>query len=277
MEMDMELTYLGTNALFFNKADTHILVDPHFTRPGLPRLLGKIDPDTKIITAGLTELAIKHLDGVLLTHTHYDHALDAVQVLSLTGGKLYGSKSAVNLGIGGGLGQAQCEQVTPNQVNTIGAFQVIFHPAQHISFTAPLGWLMPKKRQINQPLKTPTWFWNYPSGAVHAIQIDRILIFGSAGFNPGAYRDLGIDAVVLGVGGLDFKPDSYLQQLYQEAVLLSGAKVVYISHWDNFFKPVERGLHPLFFSRRSIKRVTELGKHHGQHVKLLEYGTTITV
>lgn len=273
----MNITYLGTNTLLITQGDTTLLVDPHFSRPGIINLLGKIRPQPQVVAEQLARLGIHAVDGVLLTHTHYDHALDATEVLRQAGGTLYGSESAIHLAQGASLGAKTGMQVVPRQIYQIGAFQVCFHPARHVDFPAPMGWLMSAERRITRPLYPPTWLWNYQCGAVYAIQVDRTLIFGSAGFEPGAYRGLAVESVVLGVGGLDLQPQAYLQALYSQAVLDPGARQVFLSHWDNFFGPLEKKPKPMRLARRSISRINTLGAQHGQTVRQLEYGQTFTM
>ncbi len=271
----MNITYLGTNTLLITQGDTTLLVDPHFSRPTMLSLLGKIRPDPARIASGLTRSGINRLDGILLTHTHYDHALDATEVLRQAGGTLYGSESAIHLVQGAGLGVKTGVQVVPRQIYQIGSLQVCFHPARHVNFPAPMGWLMPAEGRITRPLRPPTWLWNYQCGAVYAIQVDRTLIFGSAGFEPGAYRGLAVESVVLGVGGLDLQPQSYLQALYSQAVLDPGARQVFLSHWDNFFDPLEKNSQPMRLAKRSISQITALGARYGHTVQVLELAHTI--
>lgn len=271
------MTYLGTNTLLFRKGSSSLLVDPHFTRPGVLRLLGRIRPDPETIAEGLLKVGINRLDGVLLTHTHYDHALDAAEVTRQTGGRVYGSASALNLVRGAALDETYGVRVIPGHVYKIGEFRVSFHPSRHMTFPAPLDWLMRPKGKITHPIRPPTWFWNYQCGAVYAIQVDHTLIFGSAGFETGAYWGFEIDTVILGIGGLDMKPQSYLQQFYQEAVLLPGAKQVFLSHWDNFFGPIVGDAHPHILARRSWDRVTALGAQHGHIIRQLEYDKTCSI
>lgn len=273
----MELTYLGTNALLFKKGGSTLLVDPHFTRPGMLRLLGKIQPDASAVTTGLAGAGVKHLDGILLTHTHYDHALDTPEVLRQAGGVLYGSESALHLAQGAGLSEAHCVQVTPGEVYPIGAFNVSFHPSRHIAFPAPIGWLIPQTGAITRPLHLPAWFWEFQCGSVFAIRVDHTLIFGSAGFEPDAYQNMELNSVVLGIGGLDSMPEQYVSQLFREAVLLPGAKHVFLSHWDNFFRPLGTTLKAHILARRSIEMVRSLGVRYGQTVHLLAYGHTFTI
>lgn len=239
--------------------------------------MGKIRPNRETIKAAFARAGIGCVDGVLLTHTHYDHALDAATVLDHAGGGLFGSSSAMNLARGEGLAEERCVVVIPDRPYLIGAFKVIFHTSQHIPFPAPFGWLMPKGGKIRKPLGLPTWFWNYQCGQVYAIQVEQTLILGSAGFIPGAFCDVAVHSAVLGVGGLDTKPIAYLRRFYQESVLLTGAKQVYVSHWDNFFKPVSQDLRPHGLARHSIDRIRALGAHHGQTVKRLSIGETIVI
>ncbi len=267
----MELTYLGTNALLIKKSGSTIMIDPHFTRARLPGLLRKIRPDPRAITAGLAGSGVQRLDGILLTHTHYDHALDAAEVHRQVGGVLYGCESPINLVNPTGSENQRCVQITPGTAYQIGAFQVVFHPSRHLPFPALVKWLLPEGSHIARDFKSPAWFWDYRCGRVSAIQVDRTLIFGSAGYAPGAYQNLDIENVLLGIGGLDLQPRAYLEGFYREAVLHSGAKNVFLSHWDNFFKPASRDLRPHFLVRRAIPRIKALGTQHGQSVERLQY------
>lgn len=268
----MKITYLGTNTLLFSKDQTALLIDPHFTRPGLAHLLGKIRPDPEKTAESLARFEIRKVAGILLTHTHYDHALDAVEVIRQVGGNLYGSASAVHLAQGAGLDAEACVQVTPRQPFYVSQFRVCFHPSKHVPFPPPLGWIMPVEGEIRRAFSPPAWFWNYQTGHTFAIQVDQTLVFGSAGFVTDAYQNLDIKTVILGVGGLDLKPPRYIDSLYSETVLAPGARQVFLSHWDNFFRPADQPLRPMRFSRRSLAKISALGARYGQTVHQLEYG-----
>jgi L-ascorbate metabolism protein UlaG (beta-lactamase superfamily) len=270
----MDLTYLGTNTLLLTKSGSSLLIDPHFTRSSLLSLLGKIQPDPMAVEVGLANIAC--LDAVLLTHTHYDHALDAAEVLHQAGGRCFSSESGANLIRGYPLDESFYMPVTPGAEYSVGAFQIRFHPSRHITFPPPIGWMLPKTGQISQPLQPPAWFWQYQCGTVYAIQVDSMLFFGSAGFKPGVYQDVNVACVVMGIGGLDLLPMAYLDRLYRQTVLATGAKRVYLSHWDNFFRPRCQDARPHILARRSIDRLKRLGVRYGQTVSLLKIGETIT-
>jgi len=273
----VELTYLGTNTLLIKKGSSTLLIDPHFSRPSLIKLFRKIKPNKKRIVSGLKDSGIEVLDGVLLTHTHYDHAMDAAAVVKQVGGVLYGSKSAVNLAKDADLSQEDYQLVLPHNRINIGEFDVAWLDSQHISFPPPFGWLMPKFGRISQPLSPPIHFWGYQCGEVYAILVDNLLIFGSAGYMQGAYRDSEARVVVMSIGGLETKPGRYLEKLYRDLVVGTGAQRVLISHWDNFFKPFSANIQALGFARSTILRLKKLGKRYGQSVKVLHPCETIKI
>jgi L-ascorbate metabolism protein UlaG (beta-lactamase superfamily) len=271
----VRLTYFGTNTLVFQKGSTMLLVDPHFSRPGVFSLLRKIHSDRERVTAGLRRAEVTNLKAVLLTHTHYDHALDAVEVIRQAGGVLLGSESAVNCAKGAGLPASNYRQINPGDTLTLGSFQIRIHPAQHIPFPAPLSWILPGKGIISEPLSPPTMFWAYAPGEVLALQVEQVLVFGSAACKPQAYQGLDVETVVLGIGGLELKSQAYLERLYQELVLNSGARLVLLSHWDNFFKPLDRPLKPLGLANHTVQKIKSMGEQYGQVVEKLQLGKVI--
>lgn len=272
----MAVTYLGTNALVIKKGKTALGIDPHFSRPGLLRL-HSLQPDPKRVAEGLRMGGISQLEAVLLTHTHYDHALDLPAIIRIARGEVYGSESARQILLGAGLPEGCFHSVNVGEVTQVGPFTVRFHPARHIAFPPPLRWLLPESGEVTSPLTPPAPFWAYHCGAVYAIQVDDALFFGSAGFEPGAYGHLGVTTVILGIGGLETKPAAYLGRLYQETVLASGAAQVWLSHWDNFFRPLDQGLKHLGFSGRTVRRLKALGEAHGQAVEELPFNQPIYI
>lgn len=270
----MELTYLGVNTLVLRKHGTTLVIDPHFTRPGLFQLF-RLRSNPIRVALGLEKAGVNHVDALLFTHTHYDHALDIPEVIRQVGGVVYGSESARQILLGGGLLDNCYHPVQSREEYQIGAFSVRFHPAQHIHFPPPLGWLLPESGRVTYPLRPPAPFWAYRCGVVYAIQVDRTLIFGSAGFEPGAYARLGLESVILGVGGLEAKPSDYLKHLYRETVLATGARRVWLSHWDNFFRQLNSGLKHLAFSERTIQKIKALGAEHGQAVEELPFNKSV--
>lgn len=128
---------------------------------------------------------------------------------------------------------------------------------------------MPEDSSIHPILSMPTYFWKYPSSTVYGFLIDQLLVFGSAGFTTGAYQNCRANHVVLAIEGLEMKTRIYLEALYRETVIEAGAQQVLISHWDNFFRPLNNDTKPLGLAMHSIGQIKALGMRYGQEVMRL--------
>lgn len=111
---ELTVTWLGTTAVLLDDGQSALMVDPFFTRPpGLLNLLlnREIAPDETRIAEGLTAAGVRRLEAVLVSHTHFDHAMDAGVVARLTGAPLLGSPSTANVGRGAGLPEDRIEVI----------------------------------------------------------------------------------------------------------------------------------------------------------------------
>jgi len=234
-------TWFGVTALLLREGEHAVFIDPFFTRPEglLPLVLNRpIAPDEARIAAALQQAGITRLDAVLVSHSHYDHAMDAGVVARLTGATLVGSASTANIGRGAGLPEAQLRVVTPGEDLAYGPFHLRFIASRHAGASGgrPTG-------EIEAPLHTPARFLDYRLGGTYSILVEhpqgRLLHHGSAGWEPGALRGQRADVVFLGVALLDDLP-GYLQQTV-DAV---GAGRVVPTHWDDFTRPLDQALRP---------------------------------
>ncbi len=266
----MTLRYLGTNTLLLRKGDSCLLIDPHFTRPNLVRCLGLLVPDQEKIRSGLKMAGVEHLVGVVLTHTHYDHALDAAEVIRQSGGVLVGSESAAHLAEGEGLGKNQVITVDEGDDISLAGFRLKFFPARHLPFPPPVSWIF-NGDAMDDDFSPPAGVLSYRSGNVFAVRVDRVLIFGSAGFIPGAYEDVGVDVVVLSVGGLELTSSTYLRHLFEEVAVKSGAQKLWLSHWDQFTRPLAASLRPIGLAPRTVEKIKQLGDASGLSVRVLPF------
>src|SRR5262249_10499549 len=86
----VRVTWLGT-AGFAVQHDEHVLLlDPYLTRPSLSRcLVAPLQSD-----AALVRRLVPRADAIVLSHTHFDHALDTPEIARQTGARIFGSRSA---------------------------------------------------------------------------------------------------------------------------------------------------------------------------------------
>lgn len=237
-------TWLGVTSLLLSDGRHAVMIDPFFTRP--PGLVSmalnrEIAPDEARIKAWLERLGVTKLDAVLISHSHFDHAMDAGVVARLTGARLVGSESTLNIGRGAGMKETKLVKVDPATTWKFGDFEVSFVEAAHAGKTRgkPTG-------DIVSPLRTPAHYLDYKLGGTYSILVlhpqGSLLHHGSAGFIPGALDGRHADIAFLGVALID-----ELEPYLRETVDAVGATRVIPMHWDDFTKPLDESLVPIPF------------------------------
>jgi len=252
-------TWLGASAVLLSDGESAVLIDPFFTRPpGFVNLLlnRPIAPDEKRIAAGLKKAGVLTLEAVLVSHSHYDHAMDAGVVAQLTSAPLVGSPSTINIGLGAGLDHSQLITVLPNVPIQRGPFRITFIPSAHAGVTG--GY---RGGDITEPLMAPAAYLDYKEGGTYSILIEHpqgmVLHQGSAGLVRGALRGRKVDVVFLSVAAID-DLGAYLR----EVVDAVGARRVIPMHWDDFTVPLDDPPSPMpvvvrldrFFAMMAVRR-----------------------
>lgn len=274
--------YLGTNCLLVQGDQTGLLIDPHFSRPSRIALLSRIAPDITGIEQALTQFEIRSLDAILLTHTHYDHALDAAETALRTGALILGSGSAVQLGRGAGLCEDQPQRVEPGSAVEVGEFSISFLSASHMPFPAPIAAWLKLNGRIEEPFSPPAWFWRYRSGMVFALLLKRnsrsLLVQGSAGVGSDTAAAAGADAAILSIGGLGLKPAKFRQRWFEENVIQPGIQRVYLSHWDDFTQPFSPTCGRIPGCQRTLRHIRRLAAQQSSlSIELLQPGEQIWI
>jgi L-ascorbate metabolism protein UlaG (beta-lactamase superfamily) len=240
---EMRVTFLGVSTLLLDDGETAILTDGFFSRPGRFRVVaGKIAPDRERITRSLAHAGIRRLAAVIVTHSHYDHAMDAPEVARLTGALLVGSESTANIARGWGLGADRIRVSHDGDSFDFGRFQVTLIRSRHAPTAFTGG-------EIRRPLVPPARANQYLEGESYSLLIRHgqrsMLVQSSAGFADGALRGRHADVAFLGIGALG-KQETVLRQAYwRETVHTVGARRVIPIHWDDFTLPLEQPLVPL--------------------------------
>src|SRR5437868_2788572 len=94
----IRVTYLGVNGFQFETGRHALLVDPYFTRVGLwaATLNQRIESSPTRVSEGLSHIR-PNVDAILVTHAHFDHLLDAPEIMRRTHARLIAGPTAVGL------------------------------------------------------------------------------------------------------------------------------------------------------------------------------------
>lgn len=236
----VRLTWMGTAGTFITDGKTGILIDPYVSRFSMGTVAFRLPlkPDRTLIRNWTGKLGGKKIVAVIVSHSHFDHAVDAPYFAIEAGAPLVGTESTLNVGRGAGIEEGKLIAARPGQTMSFGNFTVKFIESVH--GPALLG-RIPYPGTIDEPLIPPAAAGKYRLGGVFALLITHpagtILHHGSAGFKPGMYDGIVVDVLLLGISGRG-NTDQYLENV----ALKSRAKLVVPIHVDNFFKPLEDGM-----------------------------------
>ncbi|MBI3784711.1 MAG: MBL fold metallo-hydrolase [Deltaproteobacteria bacterium] len=241
-ERGIRVTWLGTAGFTIEYEEHCLLLDPYLTRASLSRCVW-----TRLRSDGeLARRLVPRADAIVLSHTHFDHALDAPSIARQTGARVYGSRSAIHLCRSHGVSEAQLECVEPTSGSRaseteVGPFRMRFWPSAHSAF---LFGRVPFPGDIADCSDVPLRTGAYRCGAVFGTEIEvagrRLFHVGSAelvetGWNVGPV-DLAL-ACVAGWTTTERYPERLMSALSPGAVLLH--------HWDNFLRRIEEEAHAL--------------------------------
>lgn len=241
----LTVTWAGVTTLLIDDAESALLTDGFFSRPGLVTVaLRRIAPDAARIDGTLARLGVHRLAAVVPVHTHYDHVLDSAVVAARTGAQLIGGQSAAQVGGGHGLPADRMITAADGGSVAIGNFDLTLFDTGHCPPDRFPG-------AIDTPVAPPVRVSAYRCGEAWSIIVghrpsgQRLLIVGSAGFRPGALAGQRADVVYLGVGQLGLQPEQYLVDYWAETVRAVGARRVVLTHFDDFFRPLHKPLRAL--------------------------------
>lgn len=268
----LTVSFLGVTTLLFDDGDSAVMTDGFFTRPSLPRtLLTPLRSDPARIDHALRRAGVDTLDAVACGHSHYDHALDSVEVVQRTGAALVGGDSTAQLGRGAQLPAERIVTVAPGDTRTFGAFTLTFIESEHSH---------PDRIQgvIDHAIAQPARARAYKCGETWSILLEHeksgqsALVHSSAGFRAGMLDGRRADVVYLAVGQLGHQPPDFIEQYWAETVTAVGARAVILTHWDDFFRPLTKPLRALPYAvddlDAAMRVLTACAERDGVHLEL---------
>ncbi len=184
----------------------------------------RVSPDL-----GLIRHHIQRADGLLITHAHYDHALDAAAVQQHCGCKLYGPPNACRLAGVGGSAAENLVELAMGDSREIAGIQVEVFAGTH--GPTPMDFILnrPLPRHLSFPLRLTDF--RMDACLAYRLNIDGMRVM--VGLSPEP-ADLAILYPLA-------DPAAYLPFLRQ-----SRPRWVLPVHWDSFFRRLDAPLRGLF-------------------------------
>jgi L-ascorbate metabolism protein UlaG (beta-lactamase superfamily) len=230
----LTVEWLGVSGYRISYEGQTLFVDPYLSRVPLRSLL--LRRPTLPDTAALDRFAQPQgkVAGVLVGHTHFDHAVDAPAIARRFGCRAYGSSSLASLMALHGLAESAIE-VEPYRTYELGPFEVEFTPSVHSKLL--LGLAVPFDGELTCEHLDSLAPGAYRCGQVWGISIRvagvRFYHQGSANLIDEAIRDRGVDVFLAGVAGRNFT-----RHYWRRILPRLDPRIVVPTHYDNFFRPL---------------------------------------
>ena len=230
----LEVEWLGVSGYRLTYEGHTLFIDPYFSRVPFRDLVlrRRALPDPAALERYVR--APGETVGVLVGHTHFDHAVDAPALARRLDCKAYGSGSLVNLMGLHGMAERAVE-VEPYRVYELGPFEVSFTPSVHSKLL--LGLAVPYDGELSCEHLDSLSPGAYRCGQVWGITIAvagvRFYHQGSANLVDEAVRERGVDVFLAGVAGRSFTHD-----YWRRILPLLEPKAIVPTHYDNFFRPL---------------------------------------
>ncbi|WP_370045161.1 MBL fold metallo-hydrolase [Lysinibacillus sp. RC79] len=242
----IKVTFLGTSSLLFDDGNTQLMIDGFISRLPLLKMLpfSTVKTDADAVNKAFKKIGIDNnkLRGLFIAHTHYDHALDLAYIAKQTGTHVYGSESAINIGLGNGINMKQMSVYEVNKAMQFGNFTVTVIQSKH-SPTFDEG------EKIKEPLKQPAKALDYHEDSSYDFLITHnnktFYVKPSANYIEGALDDIHADVLFLGIGVLGAQDQDFQNMYYEQTVRKVQPKLIIPIHWDNFNKPLTDALEAL--------------------------------
>jgi L-ascorbate metabolism protein UlaG (beta-lactamase superfamily) len=234
----LEVAWLGVSGYRLTFEGISLFIDPYVSRASLLDLLlgRRALSDPALLDRYVT--APGPVAGVLVGHTHFDHAIDAPAVARRFGCSAYGSGSLAHLMDLHGL-RDRAVVAEPGRTYELGPFAVRFVPSRHSKLV--FGRRVPFAGELTCDHLHDLSPAAYKCGQVWGIRIDvagtSLYHQGSANLLDEALGREPVDVFLAGVAGRSCTPHYWRRILPR-----LDPRVVVPTHYDDFFRPLARGL-----------------------------------
>jgi L-ascorbate metabolism protein UlaG (beta-lactamase superfamily) len=235
----VEARWMTVASLLLDDGKTKILFDPAWTRPDLKHWLGMspFKSDEALVAEILKSKASGKIDAVFVSHSHFDHSVDAPMVSKLTGAVFYTDKSTQRIAESYNDPKIRTIRMLKEKEIRVGEFVITPLPRVHSPLLHLFDFL-----PGHVPKKTTLGLWDYHVGSTWFFLIKHpegtILVDQGSESNLEILKKYTttVDALVQGIANR--KSDEVIMNGYLKTY---SPKVFIPVHFDNFFADFNEG------------------------------------
>jgi L-ascorbate metabolism protein UlaG (beta-lactamase superfamily) len=236
----LEIEWLGTAGYRLTYEGQTLLVDPYLTRVPLRAVFQRKPAfaDPSLHDRFLTGPALGRVAGIVVGHTHFDHAVDVPVLTQSLETTAYGSDSLRRLMALYGL-ERRIVEVVPRKPYEVGPFTVRFFPSLHSKLL--LGYKVPFDGALSCEHLDALSPSAYKCGAIYGIHVE---VGGTTFYHQGSANLIddevptgGVDFFLAGVAGR-----SFTERYWTRILTRLEPSAVLASHFDDFFRPLDAPL-----------------------------------
>jgi L-ascorbate metabolism protein UlaG (beta-lactamase superfamily) len=234
----LEVEWLGTAGYRLDYESHTLFVDPYVSRVSAADVVRRRPalPDPAMHDRYLR--APGTVVGVVVGHTHFDHAVDVPALAARAGCPAYGSRSLARLMALHGQAERAVE-VVAHRPYELGPFTVTFVPSRHSKLL--LGLKVPFDGELTCEHLDGLSPAAYRCGQVWGIHIEvggtTLYHQGSADLLDEEIRHRDVDVFLAGIAGRRFT-DGYWRRILGRLE----PRVVVASHFDDFLRPLDEDM-----------------------------------
>jgi L-ascorbate metabolism protein UlaG (beta-lactamase superfamily) len=230
----LQLEWLGVAGYRLTCEGQTLYLDPYVSRVSLREVLRR---RRALADDATLQRWVPHAGdtvGVLVGHTHFDHALDVPALCKRERCNAYGSRSLRNLMALYGMPDQAVEAVAHAPIE-LGPFKVTFVPSAHSKLM--LGYAVPFDGELSCEHLDALSPGAYRCGQVFGIRIEvagtSFYHQGSADLLDDEIGDQPVDVFLAGIAGRRFS-----ENYWSRVLRALQPRVVLASHFDDFFRPL---------------------------------------
>jgi L-ascorbate metabolism protein UlaG (beta-lactamase superfamily) len=243
---ELRLTHFGAAGWSITDATATLLLDPYFSRvrfknrpygapdaAAVPRDRRPVVDYTEAPTqdTGTVDRYVARADFVLLSHSHFNHAMDMPHIARKTGATVIGTESTANIARAFGVPDAQVITARGGEDFEFDRLSIKVIPSLHSALSNKHYW---SSGTIPRDVKTPLRLKDYVEGGMLAYLVRiggwQVLLFGGMNYIERDVAGLRPDVALIAAAKPRREIHDYTGRLLRA---LGRPRIVIATHWDN--------------------------------------------